>query len=72
MKKLVGYVVTKPDLTQLLEAVVVINDRFRSGNSVPIEKASVPTSEWEAVRVALIAAFPEVFTLSKERAQTHV
>ena len=72
MKMLAGYVVTKPNLTRLLEAVVVINERFCSGNSVPIEKASVPVAEWEAVRVALIAAFPEVFVGAKERAKTPV
>ncbi len=72
MKKPEGYTVTKPELVNLLDAVAAINERFRSGNSVPIDKAAVPRAEWEAVRIALIAAFSEVFTEAKQRAQTHV
>lgn len=72
MKSKSTYPVTKPELVGILEAVNTINDRFRSGNAVPVEKASVPAPEWEAVRVAIIAAFPEVFDAAKQRSQTHV
>lgn len=66
MKSKSTYPVTKPELVGILEAVNTIDMRFRSGNSVPIEKATVPHSEWEALRTAVIAAFPEVFNRAKK------
>lgn len=66
MKTKSTYAVTKPQLVGILDAVNTINNRFRSGNVVPVEKASVPRSEWEAVRIAIIAAFPEVFNEAKK------
>lgn len=62
--------ITTPNLIKLLEAINTIDPRFRSGNSIPVEKATVPQAEWEAVRTALFAAFPEVFEEAKKSALT--
>lgn len=53
-----------PGVLQLLQALGSIDQRFTSGNAVPVEKASVPAAEWEAVKSALVASFPNLFTRS--------
>ena len=45
--------------TPLLEIAGEIDKRFQSMNAVPIDKASVPASEWKALVTLLLAAAPK-------------
>jgi hypothetical protein len=43
---------------ELLDAIQEIDYRFMSGNSVKVEKAAIPATEWEPVRKWLKRAAP--------------
>ena len=43
-----------PDRAEVLRLAREMNRRFTSMNSVPIDKATVPTAEWAELRAALI------------------
>lgn len=53
---------------ELAKAIEVIAPRFRSGNSVQVDKAWVPKSEWDAMLVAIAALLMQPVPVVNERA----
>ena len=43
----------QPDRAVMQQALDAIAPRFRSGNAVPVDKATVPAAEWHALVAAL-------------------
>lgn len=42
--------------TELHELIALIDERFVSGNAVPVERASIRSTEWDRLRAYLLCA----------------